>query len=53
MQKDFADPMAGWPLEIVLSSSAKYGTPDEDPYGLLYLYVREKLVAFCGRTAGT
>ena len=43
--------MAGWPVKDILGSSAKYGTPDEDLYGLLYFYVREKLVAFCDRNA--
>ena len=53
VQNDSADPMAGWPIKDVLGSSAKYGTPDEDLYGLLYFYVREKLVAFCNRNANT
>ena len=53
MQKDSADPSAGWRLETVLGSSAKYGATDEDLYGLLYFYVREKLLAFCDKTGNT
>ena len=53
MQKDSADPSAGWRLETVLGSSAKYGAPDEDLFGLLYFHIREKLLVFCDKTRTT
>ena len=53
LQKESADPIEGWPLEIVRGLSAKYGTPDRDLYGLLYFYVREKLTAFCNKIANS
>ena len=51
LQKDSSDPVDGWPVEAVKSSGMNHGIPEEDRYGRLYFYVRDKLETFCRRIA--
>lgn len=52
MQKSSADPMAGWSLDAVLGSSAKYGNPQSKTVMASYTPTFERsLVAFCDQGA--
>lgn len=53
LQKDSSDPIDSWPIKAVMGSGAKYGVPQEDLYGHLHFYIRDKLEAFCNKIGAT
>lgn len=53
LQNDSSDPIDSWPIKAVIGSGAKYGVPQEDLYGHLHFYVRDKLEAFCNKITST
>ncbi|KAF8800717.1 hypothetical protein BYT27DRAFT_7199539 [Phlegmacium glaucopus] len=49
LQTDYADPLEGWDLDVIVKSGKAHGALPEDIYGCLYFFLSEQLRMFTHR----
>ncbi|KAF8800836.1 hypothetical protein BYT27DRAFT_7245483 [Phlegmacium glaucopus] len=49
LQTDYADPLEGWDLDVIVKAGKAHGANPEDIYGCLYFFLSEQLRMFTQR----